>query len=396
MKKLKIAVISDLNCHPLGFEINGTKIDDTYLKTDMLRTPSTNHPVESLLDIVDSNNINCDLTLCPGDFTNKSNVQGLIFGWDSCLEISQAIKSQELIGTVGNHDVDSYLNYSNYSFKNVKGIKKNFPFKDSNGNLNIFWSIGCGFIEKDNVRILVINSCHYHHNKVNSISGEVSDELIEYVKKYYKENNDDKINIVMTHHHPIDHSKNDLGEADKIVNSDELLEVLGDNKVDLLIHGHKHHALLRYHICSNTNHKIPVFASGSFSATSNYSYSQHRNHFHIIEISKENGQLAKGTIKTYTFLRRQGWVLNDDPSGFKVYSGFGYQGELKKLVDLVDDNTKEEKTIEWEELVKLAPDIEHLTPGEMDNFEEEIRNRGIIVSSKVLGKPEYVFKLKNK
>ena len=394
MRKIKIAVISDLHCHPSDFQIDGSKVDDTFLKTDMLRTPPTNHPVQSLLDVVDSDNIRCDLTLCPGDFTNKSNVQGLIFGWDSCIEISQAVKSKELVGTVGNHDVDSYLNYSNYSFTNVRGIRKSFPFKDHGGNLNNFWAIGCGFIEKDDVRILVINSCHYHHNKVNSNSGEVSDELIEYVKSYYEENKDDKINIVLTHHHPIEHSKNDLGELDKIVNSDGLLEILGDYKIDLFIHGHKHHALLRYHPCSNTNHKIPVFASGSFSATSNYSYSQHRNYFHIVEIVKENKEVAKGKIKTYTFLRRQGWILNDDPSGFKVYSGFGYQGEIEDLIDLVDDKIDEEKTIKWEELLELAPDIVHLTPTEMDEFEEGIRSKGVIIGNKVLGKPEYVFKLK--
>lgn len=394
MKKVTLAVISDLHCHPSDFEIEGVKIDDTYLKTDMLRTSSIDHPVEGLVKLIKDERIKCNLTLCPGDFTSKSNRQGLINGWDFCLEMGMALKSNDVIGTIGNHDVDSYLNESEYSFKNVKGIKKDFPFKDyTDGSLKNFWAIGCGFIEKTEIRILVINSCHYHHNKRKSVSGEVENDLIEYVDEYLENNNDDKICVVLTHHHPIDHSKSDLGEKDKILNSDRLLEVLGKNKVDLFIHGHKHHALLRHHPCSENSHNIPIFSSGSFSATSNTSWTQKRNHFHLIEIEKDTTEPAKGKIKTWTFFPKQGWILNDDSSGFDVYSGFGYNGDLSKLVDLVESNLNKGENKKWEDLIILIPDIEYLYPVDMLSLEDKLRDRGIIFSSKISGKSEYVFRL---
>lgn len=396
MKKITLAVISDLHCHPSNFEIEGVTVDDTYLKTDMLRTSSFDHPVEGLVKLINDEQIKCDFTLCPGDFTSKSNRQGLINGWDFCLEMGTAMKCDDVIGTIGNHDVDSYLSESEYSFKNVKGIKKNFPFKDyPNGGLKNFWAHGYGFIEKEDIRILVINSCHYHHNRKKSFSGEVENDLIEYVDEYLSNKKDNKICVVLAHHHPIDLSKSDLGEEDKIFNSDRLLEVLGKNKVDLFIHGHKHYALLRHHPCSENNHNIPIFSSGSFSATSNLSWTQKRNHFHMIEIEKNSVGAAKGKIKTWTFFPKQGWKLNDDKSGFEVYSGFGYNGDLSTLINLVESKIEKGENKKWKDLVALIPDIEYLYPVDMEHLEEELRKRGIIFSNKVLGKIEYIFRLKD-
>ncbi|MCB0753305.1 MAG: metallophosphoesterase, partial [Ignavibacteriae bacterium] len=338
MKSIKIAIVSDLHCHPSDLVIEGKKIDDTYLKTDLLRSPNKDHPVESLLKLIKAEDLECDLTLCPGDFTNKSNVQGLISGWDFCLEIGNALKSSDVIGTLGNHDVDSFLNYSEYSLTNVKGVKKGFPFKDSsNGILDKFWSLGCGIIEKEDIRIIVVNSCHFHHNKFKSGSGEVSDELIEYVDEYLSEVKDDKICLLLTHHHPIDHSMLKLGEEDKILNSDKLLEILGKYRVDLIIHGHKHHALLRYHQCLENNHKIPIFSSGSFSATSNIIFTQQRNHFHMIEISKNGTKNAKGKLKTWTYFPMQGWILNHDNKGFDAYCGFGSEKKVDNIATEIEN-----------------------------------------------------------
>ncbi|RZJ78312.1 MAG: hypothetical protein EOO20_27975, partial [Chryseobacterium sp.] len=74
-KTLKIAIISALHCHPKRTRKEDGP-DDTYLLTDKLRMPSNDHPVESLINLIDSNPFSVDLTLCPGDFTDKANVQG--------------------------------------------------------------------------------------------------------------------------------------------------------------------------------------------------------------------------------------------------------------------------------------------------------------------------------
>src|SRR3546814_398838 len=100
--KLKLAIISDLHCHPINMEN-----DVTYLPSDKLRSPSNDHPVESLLKIIKKEGISTDYTLCPGDFTDKASVIGFISGWNYSLEIHRALNSKEIIATLGNHDVDS-------------------------------------------------------------------------------------------------------------------------------------------------------------------------------------------------------------------------------------------------------------------------------------------------
>ena len=282
MKGLSIAVLSDLHCHP-----NSSSDDCSYLYTDLLRTDSKNHPVESLNNLIHKDGLQVDVTLCPGDFTNKSNVQGLISGWDFALEVNKHLKGKDIIATLGNHDVDSYQTFSNYSLELVKGISKGFPLRCENLR-NQFWATGCAFIEENDYRILVINSSHYHYNKDTSGSGKVSKELINYVDEYMEVHGDNKISIALAHHHPITHARLELGIDDIIVNGEELLEALGKHKFDIFIHGHKHDAWLRYHPCSESPHQIPIFSSGSFSAKSNLLYTGKRNHFHIIDIQKQD------------------------------------------------------------------------------------------------------------
>jgi len=396
MKELSLAIISDLHCHPEDFTIDGKAIDDTYLKTDMLRSNILNHPVESLLKLVeDESNLTVDLTICPGDFTNKSNRQGLISGWNYCLEINKALNGEEIVGTIGNHDVDSFLNYSNYSFANARGVKNKFPFaENTQGSLKNFWSVGGAFLEKESCRILIINSCHFHQNKVSSVAGEVSDELLDYIEDYLKSIDDDKIFICLTHHHPIDHSMLDLGEKDKIVNSQRLISLLGKYKVDLFIHGHKHHALLRHYICDEHNYQIPIFSAGSFSATTNHSWTQKRNHFHVINI-KKNGKLrAKGRIRTWTFLPRNGWKINADDFGFEPYTGFGFVGDLDRLCNQILEFVKVGDNKKWGDVVDHLPDLMYLNPLQTDELEKLFKNNGVVLNCKISQKPEYIFRVK--
>ena len=151
--RLKLAIISDLHCHPS--HIPGDP--STYLITDRLRFPVNDHPVESLIKVINAEKVNTDLTLCPGDFTDKANVQGLISGWSFSLEIHNQLKAKDILATVGNHDVDVYGSTSNYSLTNVKGLKQGFPIKDE-GKRDTYWSKGCVFVEGVNYRVLVINS----------------------------------------------------------------------------------------------------------------------------------------------------------------------------------------------------------------------------------------------
>jgi len=389
-RKLSIVVISDLHCHPSGDGIN-----DSYLKTDMLRVPILNHPVESLTELVknEAEILDTDLVLFPGDFTNKASVQGFISGWDFSIEISEKLNAKDRIATLGNHDVDSYNTFSNYSLKTAMGIKKGFPLKEED-DCEKFWSKGCVFIEREDYRVLVINSSHFHHNKEKSTHGEVDEGLIDYVRKYMSSIKDDKISIALAHHHPIDHSRLDLGENDKIVNGDKLLEILGQFKFDLFVHGHKHDPLLRYHNCHGDSHRIPILSSGSFSSTTNLIFSGQRNTFHRIDMSK-SVKGSKGKIKTWSFFPRSGWEIKRDDNGFDSYTGFGFKGDLDSLATSISEIVGDKQLMMWNDIRDREPSVDYLMPNEAKELQKKLENNHIFLQPPISEGPKHISNTKN-
>lgn len=389
-KKLSIAIISDLHCHDSN---NG--VDATYLKTDLLRTDAKNHPVESILNVIDKDSISVDLTLCPGDFTNRSNLQGFISGWDYILEINSKMGGKEIVATLGNHDVDSHETFSTYSLEIAKGIKKGFPLKDENDRDKL-WSKGCVFIERDTYRILVLNTSHYHHKVEESKSGRVGNDLVEYVEQYMSQIEDDKINLVLAHHHPIDHSRFELGEHDKIINGDKLLEAIAPFGFDLFIHGHKHDPLLRYHNFHGSNKRIPILSAGSFSAKSNLGWTSRRNTFHKIDIEKNNNSKSCGSITTWTFIPRSGWKIMNDDEGFHAKTGFGYTGTVIDLLAKIKAEVGNSTIKQWEEVMKTIPEIEYLIPTEADELYKLLKEDGLLLNSKLSESPEIISNTRTK
>lgn len=363
-KKLRIAIISDLHCHPS----NDKGSEDTYLLTDKLRSPTNGHPVESLLKIIRDEKITVDLTLCPGDFTNKSDPQGFISGWGFSLEISEELQSKEIIATIGNHDVDVYNTTSNYSLTNAKGIKRNFPIKDDTQR-DVFWSKGCVFVEEEDYRILVINSSHFHYNKESSHDGKISDDAIEYIQNYLKPLDDSKIQIAMSHHPPIAHSRQNLGEDDKISGGDTLLNILGENKFDLFIYGHKHDPFIKYHNTTTGNNRLTLFSSGSFSAVTNLMFTGTRNAFHILELSKK-AKVCKGKIQTLTFKPHDGWKKCLDESAFAPISGFGNEKTITEIFNKVEEILKDRGKVTWAEITDEIGDINNLIPEDSQELHE--------------------------
>lgn len=384
--KLKIAVISDLHCHPNRTKTDG--INESYLLTDKLRSPSNDHPVENLINLIKKEKLKVDLTLCPGDFTDKASVQGFISGWDFSLELHNELKSKEIIATLGNHDVDAYNVISNYSLKTAKGIKKGFPVQKSN-ECDTFWSKGCVFIERKSFRVLVINSSHFHHNRASSHSGKVDDDMLEYVGSYLEDRSDNKIQIALSHHHPIDHSALKLGEEDKIVNSDELLNILGKYKFDLFIHGHKHHPLLRYHQISNHNYKLPILSSGSFSSHSNLMFTSVRNSFHTIEITKDSK--TSGNVTTYTYFPNSGWTINFDEKGFAPYSGFGNDKTVEELYNLITALINNKTNIPWVNVIQSIPQLKSLIPTESQALYDLLKKNNYLLDEHLWSRPTQLY-----
>lgn len=362
--------------------------------TDKLRYPTNDHPVESLIKVINEqeNKIKADLTLCPGDFTDKANIQGLISGWEFSLEINRELDSKNIIATIGNHDVDVYKNNSKYSSENVRGIKKGFPIKNQSDR-DIFWSKGCVFIEEEDYRVLVINSSHFHYDKESSRKGEISQESIEYIENHLSQNKDSKIQIAMSHHPPIEHPRKNLGEDDKIVNGERLLNILGKNNFDLFIYGHKHDPFIKYYNTPEGNHQLPLFSAGSFSAGSNIMFAGLRNAFHIIELSKLENK-SKGQILTWTYLPENGWKKNFDESAFAPISGFGNEKSVQQIFDDLEKLLNSKKEMSWIEISENIEDINHLIPADSKQLQDLLKSNGYMPDEHLWNNPKRIINLK--
>jgi predicted phosphodiesterase len=393
-KMLKIAVISDLHCHP---ESKESIKNNTLLFSDKLREPTIEHPVENLLGIIKEGEIEVDLVLSPGDFTHQSDKQGFISGWSYVNEVARALKANDVIATIGNHDIDSRHSYSNYSFEIPKKISQNFPIQKK--KIAQFWDTGYTFIEEDDFQILVVNSTHYHthydkdHPLDNpAVKGKMDTAQIEQIENYLKEHNDPtKIKIGLVHHHPIQHARQELGEHDFIENGELFLNVLGSYQFDLLIHGHKHDPWLRYHPTEN-GFSLPILSSGSFSATNQISWTSKFNYFHLIEITKEDSSPANGKLETFTFKNRNGWKKDRD-DGFYPYSGFGYTDNLSLIVNKIKDKLNSSATgmLKWKTVLEDIPEIEYLTPDKMETLQADLLASSIFLNEKIGIKPVHIY-----
>tara|TARA_R110002049_G_C9169822_1_gene561805 strand:- start:3382 stop:4608 length:1227 start_codon:yes stop_codon:yes gene_type:complete len=395
-KSVTIAIISDLHCHhSQKFKKDGIAKNHSYLTTDKPRFPAKEHPVQSLSDLIIKDSIKSDFLLCPGDITNMVDVQGFISGWGFVKEIGEVlgVKEENVLATLGNHDVDSRYNLFDEVFDLAKTIGGGYPLKDDLLN-ETFWANGFCIIESEQLRILVINSVYFHSNKEETVQGRIKEWQLEKIENELKGKSDDKIQVALFHHHPIEHSKQKLGDEDKIVLGGQLMDILNENKFDLVIHGHKHHPWLRY--APGNGNRTPIFSAGSFAATSAAMVTGSKNTFHKISIRKKAGQRGCGKIETWEYLPNNGWRLAESGDDFfPMYTGFGYGGAIDILVDktkqIIDDGNGE--FIDWNQFIVQVDEINYLTPDETTELRKKLSRQGIITNPElpklptVIGRP---------
>src|SRR5436309_14796770 len=91
----KVAIVSDLHCHPKGHQHW-----DSLLHYDAPRTPTSKHPVASLLRLIEEEGFTADARLVPGDLTNQMCMPGLKPGWAFCNEIANGLHAELVAATV--------------------------------------------------------------------------------------------------------------------------------------------------------------------------------------------------------------------------------------------------------------------------------------------------------
>ncbi|APU97171.1 hypothetical protein BV902_13115 [Sphingobacterium sp. B29] len=356
---MRIAIISDLHCKHSGSE-NGTK--STLLYTDDVTGSPLMNPIKALQKLIKDKQIKCDIILCPGDIADKADRQGLATGWQYLEKIQSAMNAKLLIATVGNHDVNIMCKDEEDPIGVLKEFEQDYPIPEYLELHNQFWQNDFCIVQKDNILILVFNSCHSHRNKGSSRSSNVTKDQLRKIEEELKGINLKSFDykIALCHHHPLNHGNLDNPDSDLISNGDDLVKTLEFFDFQVVIHGHKHEPKLTY------RNSIAVFCSGSLSSTQNVFDLRIDNTFHIMEVMPNQ---PKGKIESWVLIPKKGWIQKTG-TYFPCFTGFGAQIDMRTLAQncVTWLQSKESYLLHFDDLKRDFPQLDFLTPSEQILF----------------------------
>ncbi len=367
MKAIKIAILSDLHCkHDRGDS------QSTYLYSDAPRIPMDKHPIQALKSIIEKESLSSNYVICPGDVSDKIDIQGLISGYGFINEIKEDLKASELFCVPGNHDVDSRKTHAlDTPFDILRKYILDYPLKDST-LLAKFWANNYVIFKDDKIKILMINSVFNHFDADNAKKATIPEKVLTDISDELSSEADSELfKIAVCHHHPVKISNIDsirYKDGDSLENGEKLLNLLNENKFHLFIHGHKHIPQLLI------NNNFPVFCSGSFSSLENIIESPFKNCFHIIELHLEKNQ-CKGKIETWFYTCGKGWAKSKDPDeAFPTLTGFGINTNIIELASSINDwftLTKKDR-IRYDDVLDHFQDIQYLYPTQQKMLCDEL------------------------
>lgn len=383
-KEITISIISDLHC--CHSSVEGAK-SSTILFSDKLREPTVEHPIESLKKLINRENLNSDYLFCPGDLSDKIDIQGLISGFNFVNEIKNKFNNCPLFVTTGNHDVDSRRKYKEFTsaIYPTKYFATNYPSSEDLEKQN-YWANGFYIYEDSDAIILNLNTSHESLNEEDARKIQIPKPILQRIDSELKKKDTSKTVIAQFHHHPIKMSNSNLDyrDNDVIENGDKLLSILIENDCDLVVHGHKHIPML-------TNYNtLPIFSSGSFSSLQNVSEHSGFNTFHQIKVIPD-GHTRKLKIRTWIYTITRGWTQGKEPYfWFPPNTGFGSQENVYTLIDKVVRAMKDRERMKYLDLIVDLPDIDYLTPMEQKKMEIELKKSFIEFVPKLPLNPDYL------
>lgn len=369
--KIRLGVISDLHC-TYNREYDSP---DTILFSNTMKNGNKKNQVQELLKLISENDIKCDYLLCPGDITNKIDVQGLISGFGYLQEIEKALDAKKLICVPGNHDVDSHKSNKQIFQKEDDPLwhldKENYPLPDTILSQSLLSKNYCLY-QDEQIAILCINSV----NSTTSLEDgsqiiHISDSTLSSIEDELKRIPDSvKVRVALTHHHPLSYTDVNYRCYDKndiIDNGDKLISIIENYHFGLFIHGHKHRARLMSY------GSVALFCSGGFSALQNMNMGDDENTFHIVEL--DNSEPMRGIIHTWSYSQSAGWKK---PSNvFPEITGFGLTKTAKQLAEEIgsyyqDKYSDKQTIIQFPDFINQFPDFLYLHHNDKSDFNKEL------------------------
>ncbi|CAK3889282.1 Calcineurin-like phosphoesterase domain-containing protein [Vibrio crassostreae] len=375
---MKILVISDLH------------VGEGAICTDLSTGTSPNAVKQNFLKelslLAKSEEICADFLMVTGDITNRAKPEEFQLAAAKIKEIASffGIHSEEKILFVpGNHDSnwieeEKVLSQDESAVK--LAIQEKYKYIKDEPMLQAIVDradYGCFYKEpyfalweKEHVNIIGINTSVFDHYYNKPHHGVVRRGDLDSLDQKLTEldiKNSGKLNVVMLHHHPMQQPDVSFDIADHSIlqNSHQLMDILYKNKVNLIIHGHKHIPTLGNYL-NDYFHPITVLCSGSFSARLDDRYFQGvPNMIHLVEIDEKCSlrKTIKGSVKSWEHNTGHGWERDSSKNGIGYIEYFGNTMSpmdiKQKLKDEIESVFASQEHISWSELTKTYKDIQY-------------------------------------
>lgn len=367
--QLRVAVVSDLHAYDKSALGGGATIPSN-LEVGAPASPSSQHPITALIDLVTRESLGADLLLCGGDLGDKAHPAATQYAWAAVQQIATALGASHVLATAGNHDIDSRHNHNDYDAKGMlQSLAPRFPVV-AEPEFDRYWSRHFVVWDFTDVRVLLLNSSAYHGARKEGVPpeyehGRVADSTVAAIATELKGLPPKLVNLALCHHHP--HSSGGSDASDSMKGGSALLRALGNSGEWLVVHGHTHAPQLAY-AQGNTMDPI-VFAAGSLCSRSLTSGS--RNQFYVIEfplsLIPQHGLVGHFTAWDWSF--GNGWIPARRDSGLPHRGGFGVRVKAPQIAAQIAAKYGGTRTsIRWTELVNDFPDVEFLTPGDHEKL----------------------------
>ena len=233
--------------------------------------------------------IRLDWILCPGDLGDKCNELAQSQAWEALNLLKRKTHARRLIGTVGNHDVDSRrIDTDRRPNDFLIDLAPVFPTTPQT-QADRYWRQNFFYMEDRGagLTLLVLNSCCFHgivsaeNAEEEFRRGRISLDTITRIRETVQPRLRHR-NVLLVHHHIRQHPWL-RGEVSHMENGPALLETLKSTGYQwLVIHGHQHLPNLNY---TDGGALSPiVFSAGSVAAETTVVHGRRpRNQLYYIE-----------------------------------------------------------------------------------------------------------------
>lgn len=369
------ALISDIHFGKFSrteeFSVPGSIIKDETIGGESLQ--------QGLIDILKEKKV--QYIFIAGDLTSIGSPQEFYYCERKIIGIAQqlGLSENKIICCLGNHDVDrgivalsdkfsseempqevrktvedKYQLIAASSAQNCCDILKK-PLKEGVAPFS-------GIVEEDEFVVFILNSgsqCSQHQEIAH---GMLMKNQLEWFNKACKEyESDSRKKIILMHHHPIQYSYPTVGlDISMIEESSQLLECAGENGINMILHGHRHHPKATTVMKDGWKKPISFICAGSLSVNA-----EHRNHgeipntMHIIEFDKD---IDKIELFNYQFSTGQGWIpfnkyCPETPLDAHMILGNTYTD--KEQSDAILGYSEYTGKIKWQELCECLKSINY-------------------------------------